>query len=95
MTEKERSQKVVFELTQAVVLPVILPTDKPRKYIYRFSAWANISRRHNYKQINHHPCSVWSGIYYVACGERDDGWAENGKLELIDSRDPVNVVPSI
>jgi uncharacterized protein (TIGR02466 family) len=87
-TLKTMAQEIVSELTRAVVLTGV----QPRKFNYRFSAWANINRRHSYNQIHNHPDSVWSGVYYVACGQMDNGWDENGKLELIDPRTSVNMI---
>ena len=83
-----RTQEMIGGLTRNVVLTA----DKPRNFSYRFSAWANINRRHSYNQIHNHPDSVWSGVYYVACGQMDKGWGENGKLELIDPRTAVNMI---
>ncbi len=36
--------------------------------------------------------STWSGVYYVACGKKDNDDQANGKLELVDPRIGVNML---
>ncbi len=42
------------------------------------------SRRHNDAHI--HPDCDWSCVYYVDCGQPDEGWERNGLFELHDPR---------
>ncbi len=57
------------------------------------TAWANVSRTGHFHRLHSHANSSWSGVYYVATGERDHSRAENGLIELVDPRLGVEMVP--
>jgi uncharacterized protein (TIGR02466 family) len=52
--------------------------------------WANVLRNGDYNKPHNHPGSVWSGVFYVALGNREAQPADNGWIEFIDPR-PGNV----
>ena len=64
---------------------------KPRSFVIQ--AWANVLRDGNYNTIHHHFGSHWSGVYYVATGKPAPDIPINGKLELLDPRSGIGMVP--
>lgn len=57
------------------------------------TAWANVSRNGHFHRVHTHANSSWSGVYYVATGERDHARPENGLIEMLDPRLGVEMVP--
>jgi len=57
---------------------------------YHGGCWANLLRRGGYNRIHNHPGAVWSGCYYVSCGERAEKPRYNGWIEFQDPR-PGNI----
>ncbi len=57
------------------------------------TAWANVSRNGHFHRHHTHANSSWSGVYYVATGERDQSRPENGLIKLVDPRLGVEMVP--
>ncbi len=53
---------------------------------YVAGAWANVNRHGAYNDIHVHPDCTWSCVYYVDCGEPEEGWERNGQFELHDPR---------
>jgi len=49
-------------------------------------SWANVSRAGDYNKVHNHPGAVWSGVVYVALGNRDKEPAGNGCIEFVDPR---------
>ena len=49
-------------------------------------AWANVSRAGDYNKVHNHPGAMWSGVFYVAMGNRDPEPAGSGCLEFVDPR---------
>jgi uncharacterized protein (TIGR02466 family) len=66
-------------------LPEVQGKPAPRG-AFRISAWANISRRHNYHRLHNHPNSAWSGVYYVTGIPPDSAHPLAGVLEFYDPR---------
>ena len=56
-------------------------------------AWANVIEDGGYHSVHDHPAAHWSGVYYVATGRPADGHPLNGRLELLDPRTGINMVP--
>ncbi len=52
--------------------------------------WANVLRHGGYNRIHNHPGAVWSGCYYVSCGETVAEPPANGWIEFQDPR-PGNI----
>lgn len=52
--------------------------------------WANLLRQGGYNRIHNHPGAVWSGCYYVCCGETVAEPLHNGWIEFQDPR-PGNI----
>lgn len=55
-------------------------------------AWANVMRDRGYNRIHNHAGCSWSGVYYVALGERDASVPGNGQIEFVDPRLGVDAV---
>jgi uncharacterized protein (TIGR02466 family) len=53
---------------------------------YVAGAWANVNRHGAYNDAHIHPDCDWSCVYYVDCGQPDEGWERNGLFELHDPR---------
>jgi uncharacterized protein (TIGR02466 family) len=53
---------------------------------YRAAAWANVNRSGNYNTPHVHAGIHWAVVYYVAVGEAEPGYPQNGQLELRDPR---------
>jgi uncharacterized protein (TIGR02466 family) len=75
--------QAVRELT-GFVLPSV---ERPMNVTMDAGAWANVCRDGAYNKIHNHPDCTWSGVYYVATGERArDSAPENGTIEFLDPR---------
>jgi uncharacterized protein (TIGR02466 family) len=61
-----------------------------RSFRFLIDAWANVCRQGDYNVVHTHPNCMWSGIYYVAQGERDSSVPYGGLLELLDPREAAN-----
>ncbi|HLX27181.1 MAG TPA: 2OG-Fe(II) oxygenase family protein [Casimicrobiaceae bacterium] len=85
---KKRVESLAIELTRMVAAP----TPHARTFQFKSSAWANVLRNGGYNSVHNHPNSVWSGVYYVDRGDPDPTPSENGKIELLDPRNGVNMV---
>jgi uncharacterized protein (TIGR02466 family) len=57
-------------------------------------AWANVLRNGDYHQPHYHPNSDWSGVYYVVAGDEDPGGGPGGRIDMLDPRAGVGVLPS-
>lgn len=66
-------------------LPEVQGRPAPRGS-FLLSAWANISRRHNYHRMHNHPNSAWSGVYYVTGIASNNSKPLAGVLEFYDPR---------
>ncbi|MEM6973578.1 MAG: TIGR02466 family protein [Pseudomonadota bacterium] len=76
------------------VLRTTMTGDGPTQMTLKTEAWANVSRRGNYNGVHDHPGAHWSGVYYVTAGTPDPGTsAKNGRLELLDPRPAINMLP--
>jgi len=51
---------------------------------WRFSGWANVSRRGHWNALHYHGKAVWSGIYYVKVGSQSRPPKTPGHLILYD-----------
>jgi uncharacterized protein (TIGR02466 family) len=51
-------------------------------------AWANVARQGAYNAIHNHTPALYSGVYYVAMGDRpvDDPASRSGLIEFVDPR---------
>lgn len=75
--------QAVREMTSFVLPPV----ERPFNVSMDGGAWANVCRDGAYHKIHNHPDCTWSGVYYVATGEKTPGTApENGTIEFLDPR---------
>jgi uncharacterized protein (TIGR02466 family) len=57
---------------------------------YYGGCWANLLRHGGYNRIHNHPGAVFSGCYYVSCGEPVNNPMYNGWIEFQDPR-PGNI----
>jgi uncharacterized protein (TIGR02466 family) len=82
----------VEQMTVAVTKATMVASQGTRSFNYRLDGWANINRHGSYNNVHNHPNCLWSGTYYVASGEPEDGRPNNGKLELLDPRAGINLI---
>lgn len=86
---RERVQRLAGELVAALLVPEA--RRRPRRLA--LEGWANLSRAGDYHAPHNHPGAHWSGVYYVTAGGSDSTAEAAGKLELLDPRPGVNMVP--
>lgn len=75
------------ELTRALTPPQY---DGEVRVGFYGGCWANVLRQGGYNRIHNHPGAVWSGCYYVSCGETVAEPPGNGWIEFQDPR-PANI----
>jgi uncharacterized protein (TIGR02466 family) len=61
----ERGVAVTDEATERVLADY---GQRPQRFHWDVSAWANVSERGDFNQAHTHPGSTWSGVYYVDPG---------------------------
>ena len=88
VTLKSRIRHMVRELTQAVSVD----SDAILDQSFHMEGWATVNRDKAYNRVHTHPHALWSGVYYVASGQMEGDWPENGKLELVDPRAGINQI---
>ncbi len=86
---KDRITEVTREMSQLCVQG----TNSKISGNASITAWANVSRNGHFHRIHTHANSCWSGVYYVATGERDHSHPDNGLIEMIDPRLGVEMIP--
>jgi uncharacterized protein (TIGR02466 family) len=84
-------QDRIFTMTRTIT-QATMQAPGGRTFDFKISAWANINTHGSYNRVHNHPNATWSGVYYVANGELEDGWPENGKLELVDPRVGIDMI---
>ncbi len=85
----QRIQQMTAALTRAVM---VNPEAGAKTINYQLDGWANVTRHGGYNTVHNHPNCLWSGTYYVASGEADEGPVQNGRLELLDPRAGINMI---
>ena len=85
---KKRIETLSFNLTDQI----IRDDGSQRSFRLLLDAWGNINRSGDYNVVHAHPNCMWSGCYYVGCGEPDKSIAQNGLLELLDPREAANYI---
>ncbi|MCW8092966.1 TIGR02466 family protein [Alteromonas sp. ASW11-130] len=84
--------KRVNQITVSLTQSISLSEGKPRRFKFKFDAWANVNRDRGYNTPHNHPNCLWSGVYYIARGNPTaNGDSRNGKLELLDPRAGANM----
>ena len=73
---KKRIETLSFNLTDQI----IRDDGSQRSFRLLLDAWGNINRSGDYNVVHAHPNCMWSGCYYVGCGEPDTSIAQNGLL---------------
>jgi len=85
------------DLIVDAVTTVMLPTTGKAADAFaataKISAWANILRNGGYHRLHTHPGCMWSGVYYIETGKPDLNVPTSGRLELIDPRTAVEMLP--
>lgn len=89
--EVKTLQDRIFAMTRTIT-QATMQAPGGRTFDFKISAWANINTHGSYNRVHNHPNATWSGVYYVANGELEDGWPENGKLELVDPRVGIDMI---
>lgn len=84
-------QDRIFAMTKTITQST-MQAPGGRTFDFKISAWANVNTHGSYNRVHNHPNATWSGVYYVANGELEDGWPENGKLELVDPRVGIDMI---
>lgn len=84
-------QDRIFAMTKTIT-QATMQAPGGRRFDFSISAWANVNTHGSYNRVHNHPNATWSGVYYVANGELEDGWPENGKLELVDPRVGIDMI---
>jgi uncharacterized protein (TIGR02466 family) len=79
------------ELAMSATHTLLTPAERPRRYRYELSAWANVSREGDYN-VPHVHTSTWSAVYYVSVPPCCDGESIAGGLELLDPRPATAMV---
>lgn len=85
---RARVERMLIGMTRQV----LVGQHGERSFSFRIDGWANVNRHGDYNNVHNHPNCLWSGVYYVAPGQPEEGRANNGKLELLDPRVGVNVI---
>ena len=85
---KHRIETLVFNLTDQL----IRDEGRQRRFRLAIDAWGNINRNGDYNVVHTHPNCMWSGVYYVARGDRDPARPQSGLLELLDPRESANYI---
>ena len=86
-------QKNLSTMAQELAKVSIAEEQHPNQQKVRLAAWANLSGKSDYHELHDHPGAHWSGVYYVKDVPTDPEHPSAGRLELLDPRLGVNMVP--
>ena len=84
---------LIVDAVTAVMLPTTGKAADAFASTAKISAWANILRNGGYHRLHTHPGCMWSGVYYIETGKPDPNVPTSGRLELIDPRTAVEMLP--
>lgn len=86
---RERLTTMAQELGNLSITPGARRKDQPLRMV----AWANLAYQGDYHELHDHPGSHWSGVYYATGIPEDNEHPSAGRMELLDPRTGINMMP--
>jgi uncharacterized protein (TIGR02466 family) len=80
----------ILEMNQEFTRRVFNSSDKPLIDGWAVEAWANVNRRKDFNKYHHHirNANLWSGVYYVDLGLKDEDHEQKAKIVFADRHRP-------